>query len=58
MPEWVSASKVGRQRHWQKDSSLAGLRDTPALGNRPDAERGACQKLWAEVEALRNKCGG
>jgi tetratricopeptide (TPR) repeat protein/tRNA A-37 threonylcarbamoyl transferase component Bud32 len=47
-----------QMKHWQADAALAGLRDKDALGNLPEAERGACQKLWAEVEALRKKCGG
>jgi serine/threonine-protein kinase len=43
-------------RHWQRNSSLAGLRDKDALDNLSESERAACQKLWAEVEALVKKC--
>jgi serine/threonine protein kinase/Flp pilus assembly protein TadD len=39
-------------QHWQTDTDLAGLRDTDALAKLPQAERAACQKLWADVGAL------
>jgi Flp pilus assembly protein TadD len=42
-------------RHWQKDPDLAGLRDPGALARLPEAERQACRKLWADVEALLRK---
>jgi serine/threonine-protein kinase len=43
-----------RQRllHWQKDPDLAGLRDKDALAKLPEAERDACRRLWADVDAL------
>jgi hypothetical protein len=39
-------------RHWQVDPDLAGLRDKDALARLPEAERQACGKLWADVDAL------
>jgi serine/threonine-protein kinase len=43
-----------RQRllHWQKDPDLAGLRDKDAVDKLPEAERDACRRLWADVDAL------
>jgi tetratricopeptide (TPR) repeat protein len=43
-------------QHWQKDTDLAGLRDTAALAKLSDAERADFQKLWADVAALVKKC--
>jgi serine/threonine-protein kinase len=43
--------------HWQTDADLAGLRDKPALANLPQAEREAWQKLWQDVEALKQRVG-
>jgi serine/threonine-protein kinase len=39
-------------RHWQGDPDLAGLRDPAALARLPAGERQACQKLWADIDAL------
>jgi hypothetical protein len=39
-------------RHWRVDTDLAGLRDRDALILLPEAERQACGKLWADVDAL------
>jgi serine/threonine protein kinase/tetratricopeptide (TPR) repeat protein len=39
-------------RHWKGDRDLAGIRETEALAQLPPAERDACRKLWAEVDAL------
>jgi eukaryotic-like serine/threonine-protein kinase len=44
-------------RHWQKDTDLTGLRDAAALAKLPEAEREACQKLWADVAALLKRAG-
>jgi eukaryotic-like serine/threonine-protein kinase len=41
-----------RLAHWQRDLDLAGLRDKDAVDKLPEAERDACQKLWADVAAL------
>jgi tetratricopeptide (TPR) repeat protein len=45
-------------QHWQKDPALAGLRDQDALAKLPEAEREACRKLWADVDALLGRVGG
>jgi tetratricopeptide (TPR) repeat protein len=45
-------------RHWQWDPDLAGLRDAAALARLPADERQACQKLWADAEALLQKAQG
>ncbi|HEY7427717.1 MAG TPA: protein kinase [Gemmataceae bacterium] len=39
-------------RDWQRDPDLAGLRDKDAVDKLPEAERDACQKLWADVTTL------
>jgi serine/threonine-protein kinase len=40
---------------WQQDSELEGIRDPAALEKMPDAERRACEKLWADVGELLTK---
>jgi tetratricopeptide (TPR) repeat protein len=45
-------------RHWQVDRDLVGIRDTEALAQLPPAEREACRKLWAEVDALLRRMDG
>ena len=44
-----------RLTHWQTDPDLAGVRDQAGLAKLPDTERAAWAKLWADVEALRNR---
>jgi hypothetical protein len=44
-----------RLQHWQKDDDLVGLRDQEALAKLTAEERQACQKLWADVEAVLKK---
>jgi hypothetical protein len=39
-------------RHWKADRDLVGIRDAEALAQLPPAEREACRKLWADVDAL------
>jgi tetratricopeptide (TPR) repeat protein len=43
-----------RLAHWQQDADFAGVRGD-ALGKLPKAERQEWQKLWQEVEALRQR---
>jgi tetratricopeptide (TPR) repeat protein len=42
-------------QHWQKDTDLAGIRDTDALAKLPGEERTACERLWADVASLLTK---
>jgi tetratricopeptide (TPR) repeat protein len=44
-----------RLQHWRQDRDLSGLRDKDAVAKLPAEEREACQKLWADVEALLQK---
>ena len=43
-----------RLRNWKCDYELASLRDPAALARLPADEQQACQRFWAEVEALLN----
>lgn len=49
------AEVVSKLEWWQKDPDLAGLRDADALKKLPAEEAAAWQRLWADVEALRQK---
>jgi serine/threonine-protein kinase len=44
-----------RLQHWRQDRDLIALRDKDAVEKLPAKEREACQKLWADVEALLQK---
>lgn len=46
---------VRRMQHWLKDEDFAGLRGSASLARLPEAERGEWQKLWQEVETLRQR---
>jgi serine/threonine protein kinase/Flp pilus assembly protein TadD len=53
-----SAGKAGpviaqRIQHWLQDADFAGVRGAEALAKLPEGERKEWQKLWEEVEALR-----
>jgi serine/threonine protein kinase/Flp pilus assembly protein TadD len=48
----------GHMELWLTDSDLEGVRAPDALGRLPEAERLAWQKLWQEVEDLRQRAGG
>jgi hypothetical protein len=53
-----SADKAGpavaqRMQHWLGDEDFAGVRGPESLGKLPEAERKEWQKLWEDVEALR-----
>jgi serine/threonine protein kinase/Flp pilus assembly protein TadD len=41
--------------HWLEDTDFNGVRGEQALAKLPEAERGDWQKLWQEVEALRQR---
>jgi hypothetical protein len=47
---------IGQQlTHWLMDTDFAGVRGQKALAALPEAERGAWEKLWQEVEGLRQR---
>ena len=53
-----SAGKAGpeitlQMQHWLKDADFAGVRGSESLSKLPEAERKDWQKLWEEVESLR-----
>ena len=55
-----SADKDGPQiaqqmRGWLQETDFIGVRGPAALGRLPEAERGDWQKLWEEVEVLRQR---
>ena len=55
-----SADKAGpeiaqRMQDWLQDTDFTGVRGPAALDRLPEAERGDWQKLWEEVEALRQR---
>jgi hypothetical protein len=52
------AEVVRTLTHWQRDSDLAGVRDTDALAKLPEAERQGWRNLWADVQELLAKAGG
>jgi Tfp pilus assembly protein PilF len=54
-PELAPAGVRQTMQHWQKDTDLAGVRDADALAKLPEAERQQWQKLWDDVEALRQR---
>jgi len=54
-PEKHGAQVQQTLEHWQQDSDLEGIRDPAAVEKMPDAERRACEKLWADVGELLTK---
>jgi hypothetical protein len=42
-------------QHWLSDSYFAGMRGPEALGRLPPAERPDWQRLWQEVDELRQR---
>jgi hypothetical protein len=47
---------VRYQAHWwETDPDLSSVRDPAALAKLPEAERQKWQKLWQDVEDLRNQ---
>jgi hypothetical protein len=41
--------------HWLQDGDFAGVRGDKALAKFPEMERKEWQKLWQEVEVLRQR---
>jgi len=52
-PAKAAADVVVQMAHWQQDTDFVGVRGDKALAGLPPAERPHWQKLWQEVEALR-----
>jgi serine/threonine-protein kinase len=55
-----SADKAGheiarRMQHWLQDTDFAGVRGAESLAQLQEAERQPWQKLWEEVESLRQQ---
>jgi tetratricopeptide (TPR) repeat protein len=55
-----SADKAGsdiapKMRHWLQDTDFADVRGPEALARLPETERQEWQKLWEEVEAMRQR---
>jgi hypothetical protein len=44
-------------QHWLQDEDFAGVRGDKALAKLPEAERKDWQKLWQEIEILRQRAG-
>jgi tetratricopeptide (TPR) repeat protein len=53
-PDKARPVLLQRIQHWQQDKDLAGVRGD-ALNQVPEAERQAWQRLWKDVEALRQR---
>jgi tetratricopeptide (TPR) repeat protein len=45
-------------QHWLGDTAFAGVRDSKALANLPEAERQDWQKLWSDVKELLRRAEG
>jgi hypothetical protein len=44
-----------RMQHWLQNSDFVGVRGAESLAKLPEAERQDWQKLWQEVEGLRQR---
>ncbi len=53
--EKASPMIAQQMQHWLQDSDLAGVRGRESLAWLPEAERASWQKLWDEVEAMRQR---
>jgi serine/threonine protein kinase len=54
-PDKARATVEQTMQHWLNDTDLAGGRDLQALVRLPEAERLLWQKLWEDVQALRDR---
>jgi hypothetical protein len=45
-------------QHWLHDADFAGVRGPESLAQLPEVERKDWQKLWEEVEALKQRAAG
>jgi serine/threonine protein kinase/Flp pilus assembly protein TadD len=51
----ASSLILRRMQHWLQDIDFAGVRGSESLSKLPDAERREWQKLWEDVETLRQR---
>jgi hypothetical protein len=54
-PDTTRPRVAEEMQYWQGNSDFAGVRGEQALAGLPPAERAEWQKLWQEVEALRQQ---
>jgi tetratricopeptide (TPR) repeat protein len=55
-PQGKAGPAIAKQmQHWLQDDDFAGVRSTDALARLPKAERQEWEKLWQEVNALRQR---
>jgi tetratricopeptide (TPR) repeat protein len=54
-PAKAGPAVMQQMQHWQNDADFAGVRGVEALARLPAAERPDWQKLWQEVEELRQR---
>jgi tetratricopeptide (TPR) repeat protein len=54
-PGTTRSSTAEQMQQWLEDPDFAGVRGEQALAGLPTAERADWQKLWQEVEALRQR---
>jgi Flp pilus assembly protein TadD len=54
-PDTTRPRVAEEMRYWQGQSDFAGVRGEQALAGLPPAERAEWQKLWQDVEALRQQ---
>jgi hypothetical protein len=54
-PDKARAAVAQQLTHWLEDPDFAGVRGPEALGRLAEAERRDWQKLWDDVEALRQR---
>jgi Flp pilus assembly protein TadD/serine/threonine protein kinase len=54
-PDQARAGAAQQLAHWLEDTDFAGVRGDQALAKLPEVERADWQKLWQEVDALRQR---
>jgi tetratricopeptide (TPR) repeat protein len=54
-PAKAGPAVMQQMQHWQNDADFVGVRGMEALAKLPEAERLEWQKLWQEVEELRQR---
>jgi serine/threonine protein kinase/Tfp pilus assembly protein PilF len=57
-PPEMKAKVAPALQHWKVDADLLGIRDEKELAKLPEAERGAFQQLWLDVDRLLARASG